>query len=135
MVVATLSKFMCIRLSGEDPKFSCMHVFSSLLWYRLFSNATFSIGVILVIILLCLPLAISLFQAWRLGLKEKLVSFMWGGIFLTLHVFLLSGMVFSTKIGGCSDLHNLDAFIVMFALAGGSLLASAYAAEVAVQHP
>ncbi|HSN93854.1 MAG TPA: hypothetical protein VLR89_02190 [Anaerolineaceae bacterium] len=133
VAVATLSKLIYIRLSGEDPEFFSTHIFSSLLWYRLFPNTTFNIGIILAIILLCLPLGISFSEAWRLGLKEKLAPTRWIGIFSILIVFLLGGMVVSTKIGGGSDLHNLDAFIVLFALAGGSLLAGAYVPEVVVQ--
>lgn len=133
VAIATLSKFIYIQLSGEDPEFFSTHILSSLLWYRLFPNATFNMGIILAIILLCLPLGMSLFEAWKLGLIEKLAPIRWRGIFLILIVFLLGGMVVSTKIGGGSDLHNLDAFIVLFALSGGSLLAGVYTPEVAVQ--
>ena len=130
---AFLSKQAYVTLSGENPAYFDSALSSTLLWNRLIPNPTFKPGILLGIFLLCLPLLIILFKNRREGLAQQLHRFRWVALGTTLLVFLLGGMVVSTKIGGGGDLHNLDAFIVLFGLSAGSLLAGSFTPENAAQ--
>jgi hypothetical protein len=133
MALGVLFKNGYIALSGEASEYFNSPLTSTLLWYRLLPNATYVPGIFLAITLLCLPFLVMLFQTWKTYLKEKLNTWRWVGIVIILGVFLLGGMVVSTKIGGGADLHNLDAFIVLFGLVGTSMLAGAFAPENSAQ--
>ena len=88
----------------------------SLLWYRLFPNATYHYGILIGLLLATGPLVVVLFylastRRWILNAWQKLA------ILLPLLAFLVVGLIVSVKIGGGGDLHNMDMFIlgVMFA--------------------
>jgi hypothetical protein len=82
-----------------------------LLWYRLFPNPTFGIGILPGLLLAAGPLLFLLFyfmgkKSWKLNVLQRLA------IFLPLLAFLAVGSVVSTKIGGGGDLHNMDMFLI-----------------------
>jgi hypothetical protein len=82
-----------------------------LLWYRLFPNATYGIGVLAGLLIATLPLLILLLylvvsKKWILNLWQTLA------VILPLLAFLVVGIVVSTKIGGGGDLHNMDMFLI-----------------------
>jgi hypothetical protein len=82
-----------------------------LLWNRLLPNETFGLGIVPALLLATLPLilllAIFLFSGqWKLNTLQKLAI---GG---ELAAFLAVGLVASVKIGGGSNLHNLDMFMI-----------------------
>jgi hypothetical protein len=82
-----------------------------LLWYRLFPNATYSPGVLLGIIiatgsLILLMVALIFTRNWRLSLFQILVF----AVALISTFFI--GTIISTKIGGGSNLHNYDMYII-----------------------
>jgi hypothetical protein len=89
---------------------------SDLLWYRLFPNATFPLGILLSAFLVILPLVLILLgdlkQSWREYHPIRTL-----GIAGILTVLFLGGIVVSVKIGGGSNLHNLDAFLVLLLVA------------------
>ena len=89
----------------------------SLLWYRLFPNATYGPGILIALILACLPLIVILVylaktRFWILNPWQKLA------IILPLFAFLAVGLIVSTKIGGGGDLHNMDMFFIGLLFAG-----------------
>ena len=89
----------------------------SLLWYRLFPNATYGEGILIGLVLATLPLAaILIFLArtgrWKFNLWQKLA------IVLPLIAFFIAGLIVSVKIGGGGDLHNMDMFIIGLMFAG-----------------
>lgn len=89
----------------------------SLLWYRLFPNDTYGPGILIALILACVPvIAVLIYWVktnhWVLNSWQKL------GIVLPLFAFLLVGLIISTKIGGGGDLHNMDMFIIGLMFAG-----------------
>jgi hypothetical protein len=91
-----------------------------LLWVRLLPNGTYPLGILLGIILVTAPLVILLIhlmrtRRWQLDWLRGLV------IAGPLALFLGVGLVVSVKIGGGSNLHNLDMFLI------GLLLAAALA--------
>ena len=89
---------------------------SALLWYRLFPNITYPDGILNSIALVSLPvLFMLLLKYWhsRGGIHQE------RGMMLLalLIVFFAGGIVVSVKIGGGSNLHNMDAFLVFLLVA------------------
>jgi hypothetical protein len=88
-----------------------------LLWDRLWPNQTFGPGIVFALLMAAGPLlallAIYLFSRWKLSWVQKLAL---GGVLL---VFLAVGLIASVKIGGGSNLHNLDMFLIGLLFAAG----------------
>ncbi len=122
ILISWMSKKAYILLSGE-PAYIFDSAFSSaLLWERLLPNKTFFIGILPGIILLCLPLLVLVFQKMR-GQWRNVHWLRWLGMAGIMFAFLAGGIVVSVKIGGGGDLHNLDAFIFLFAVFASYILA------------
>ena len=82
-----------------------------LLWYRLFPNATYGMGVLLALLITVAPTLILLIylsasKKWIMNTWQKLA------VILSLLAFLIVGSIVSTKIGGGGDLHNMDMFLI-----------------------
>jgi hypothetical protein len=89
-----------------------------LLWDRLWPNQTYAPGIVFALLMATGPLlvlmAIYLFTGrWKLSAIQKLAL---SGVLL---VFLAVGIVASVKIGGGSNLHNLDMFLIAMLFAVG----------------
>jgi hypothetical protein len=87
----------------------------ALLWERIFPNPTYGLGILLGLILAVGPLVILLVylnraKFWQLNGWQRL------GLAGILIMFLGTGIVISTKIGGGSNLHNLDMFLISLLL-------------------
>ena len=84
---------------------------SDLLWYRLWPNQNYPLGVIPGILFISGPLIVIIILAarsWR-----SLHTIRWLGL-ITMTVALFAGSaVVSTKIGGGGDLHNMDTYAVL----------------------
>jgi len=93
-----------------------------LLWNRLFPNPTYPPGILygllwaaLPVVLLLIVLAVK--RAWKVNWLQGLAVLVIAGAFLTV------GLIASVKIGGGSNLHNLDNFLVtLVILAAAALL-------------
>lgn len=82
-----------------------------LLWYRLFPSETFPLGILPALFLITIPIFIILgfyFKDTKIKL-EKTEKFF---LIASLVGFLLVGCVVSVKIGGGSNLHNMDMFLL-----------------------
>jgi hypothetical protein len=106
-----ISQVAYIPLSGNDNLQLFTTSFTSdLLWYRLLPNSSFSVGILPGILIITLPIGIyvvkNLFNQ-KLHIIRKL------GFLAILMVLFLGGLVVSVKIGGGSNLHNFDAFLIM----------------------
>ena len=82
-----------------------------LIWERLLPNPTFGPGILLALLLAVGPLVIYLVymlraRRWKLDWLGGLAVL--GGLL----VFLIVGLIVSVKIGGGSNLHNLDMFLI-----------------------
>lgn len=90
---------------------------SELLWGRLWPNATFVLGILPGILLVSAPVFIILWL--RLGQKDAGLGF-WRsiGIAVLLLIFFVGGLVVSVKIGGGTNLHNMDAYLVLLLVLG-----------------
>ena len=82
-----------------------------LLWYRLFPNQTFSMGIILGTLIVTGPLLVLLIW-WMASRRWKLDWLQMFSIWAILISFLGAGLVVSTKIGGGGNLHNLDMYLI-----------------------
>jgi hypothetical protein len=82
-----------------------------LLLYRLLPNSTYGEGILLGALLVFAPLIAIL--AWLIGsVKWKVNQLALAAIIVSMGGFLVFGLAASTKIGGGSNLHNLDMFIL-----------------------
>lgn len=118
-----------VLVSGEDASFFDSAFSSQLLWSRLFPNSTFVLGILPAILITVLPLLVLTLLYIR---KNKELNIHWLrclGLIGTLSVFFAGGVLVSLKIGGGGDLHNLDAFLVFFAVISLSLLSGKLTAE------
>jgi len=104
--------------SGNPPEEFTSSFTSDLLWYRLLPNPTDKMGIILSALLVSLPLLlIILYQMrnrWRSYHPIRLL-----GMAAILAILLAGGMIVSTKIGGGSNLHNLDAYLTLLMVVTG----------------
>ncbi len=121
--LAYLSKQGYIAISGEDPALFDSAFSSALLWRRLWPNATFFLGIVPAILLVMLPGAALFWLKFREKNLPSLHWLQWLGLAGILGVFFAGGLVVSVKIGGGGDLHNLDGFLVFWALIVGGMLA------------
>jgi hypothetical protein len=113
---AFLTETTYIAISGNPAENFGTSFTSSLLWYRLFPNITYPNGVLLSILLAVFPVLILLLV--KLGRtdgkihRERLLL-----LNAILIVFFAGGIVVSVKIGGGTNLHNMDAFLVFLLIA------------------
>jgi hypothetical protein len=82
-----------------------------LIWSRLWPNATYPPGIVFGLLLAVLPLTLILHRYHRMG---KWKTNIWQRMALVggLLAFLIVGIIVSVKIGGGSNLHNLDMLLI-----------------------
>ena len=105
--------------SGNDLKLFASSLTSDLLWYRLLPNSTFPLGVLPAILIASFPILVLIGKQFRAGPAE-LSPIRWMGSAGILILFLGGGLLVSAKIGGGSNLHNLDAYLALLAVFGGA---------------
>ncbi|MGB8212816.1 MAG: hypothetical protein WCE68_04575 [Anaerolineales bacterium] len=88
---------------------------SDMLWYRLLPNPTYPHGVLPDLLLVSIPLILAIIFALRQG-RGAFRPVRLVGILGSLLVLCIGGLVVSAKIGGGSDLHNLDAYLILLLL-------------------
>ncbi|MEX1071101.1 MAG: hypothetical protein WEC37_00600 [Anaerolineales bacterium] len=98
---------------------------SALLWERLLPNAAFPPGVLLGLMLISAPLVILI---WRHRQRKGATLDLWRGLgtIAILLVFLFGGLTVSVKIGGGTNLHNLDAFMVLLLVTTATIVFGSY---------
>jgi hypothetical protein len=90
----------------------------SLIWSRLLPNQTFPPGIVFGLLLVILPLILVLIIFVRQS-HIKLNKLQLIAIASSSTVFLLVGLIASVKIGGGSNLHNLDMLLINLLLMAG----------------
>jgi len=116
--IAGLSYVVYILKSGNPIDYFTTTFSSNLLWYRLLPNSTYPPGILFGITVISLPLILLILgelakkinnkTRWHLYHPIRIFSL---GLFL--FIMLIGGIIVSTKIGGGSNLHNLDAYLVI----------------------
>ena len=85
------------------------------LWYRLWPNDSYPLGIIPAVLVVCGALILTLGFV-TLSRRKLLHPLRWAGLWTMLLVLFVGGLVVSVKIGGGGDLHNMDAFAVLLAV-------------------
>ena len=118
MAASLIAQAAYIPLSGnQDIKSFTTSFTSDLLWYRLLPSPTFPIGILTGILLLCAPLLILVLVNFWQNISQ-INNWRMLSMAVILAVFFIGGLVVSVKIGGGSNLHNLDAFMVLLICVG-----------------
>jgi hypothetical protein len=115
--VAQLTHLQYISLSGNSPDLFSSSFTSDLLWYRLFPNYTYPPGILFASLAVSFPILFFSFRK-SFELKYHVHFWRWVGIISILLVLYVGGLFVSIKIGGGSNLHNLDAYWVALAVIG-----------------
>jgi hypothetical protein len=127
--VAFATQRVYIALSDiPDPEFFYTSLTSNLLWYRLFPNASYSVGVLPAALIASLPM----WAAVSLALRQRRTDFQplrLGLIFAALLVLFAGGLVVSLKIGGGVDIHNLDAYLSLLLIVTAYVVFRKYVPE------
>lgn len=118
-----------IALSGiPDSGIFYTSLSSDLLWYRLWPNSSYFLGILPAAILASLPVWIVMIVVIRSRKKDwhpvRLVL-----IFVALLVLFLGGLVVSLKIGGGANLHNMDAYFSLLLIVFAYLVFARYKPE------
>lgn len=101
---------------------------SALLWYRLFPSPTFWLGVLPAIILVSSPMLALVALSWLRSRDQWHPLRVWGIIAMA-GVLFVGGLIVSTKIGGGSNIHNLDAFSVLLLVVSTVIGMGGFASE------
>jgi len=101
-----------LRLSGnETSKFGSSFT-SDLLWNRLWPNPTYWVGILLGVVIISVPMWLIIYCRLREN-RQGRSNLKWVGYGLMMATLLAGGLVVSVKIGGGSNLHNMDAYFVL----------------------
>jgi hypothetical protein len=115
---ALLAQWAYVYISGNAQNAGAFtsSFTSDLLWYRLWPNENFPLGVIPAILFISGPLIIIIALATRRW--TSLHPIRWAGLIIMLIALFAGSAVVSTKIGGGGDLHNMDTYAVMIGIIG-----------------
>lgn len=120
--------------SGNPAEQFASSFTSDLLWYRLLPNPTYPLGILPAAVLVSLPLFLII-SIWLAGRWTAYHPIRLLGLAAILLVLFTGGLVVSTKIGGGSNLHNLDAYLTMLAVITAHLLFNRFIPEQPEQSP
>ena len=128
-LTAYLSQRLYIALSGiPDSGIFYTSLASELLWYRLWPNASYFLGILPGALLASLPVWIAMFVIIR-SRKSDWHPIRLALIFGALLVLFLGGLVVSLKIGGGANLHNMDAYFSLLLIVFAYLVFARYQTE------
>jgi hypothetical protein len=120
-ILALVSQAAYIQSSGIPAHRFASSFSSQILLYRLFPNATYPPGILAAILLASAPMALALWYSRRTWMPSMEAR---SRVFLATALALLfaGGLLVSLKIGGGSNLHNLDAYLVLLLMVGSALM-------------
>lgn len=128
--VAFLTQFLYIQFSGNPAEYFGSSFSSDLLWYRLYPNATYGPGLLFSLWRISFPLLLVILARW-IPNWNRFHPLRLAGMAAILLVLLAGGVIVSVKIGGGSNLHNLDAYLVVLLF----ISAAFYAQKVIAEDP
>lgn len=110
--LAFFANRLYISWSGNPASLFSSSFSSDLLWYRLFPTATYPLGVLTGTLLVSLPAGWVIVRTIT-GNRQRIHPLRWLALIAMLLVLMVGGLVVSTKIGGGSNLHNMDGYLVI----------------------
>ena len=128
VATAFASQTLYVLLSGNDPESFTSSFTSELLWYRLFPNVTYPTGILFNVLLVSFPL-LWVFLARLIQGRRHWTAIRVVGLWAMILVLLAGGLVVSIKIGGGSNLHNVDAYLVLLMVVAGYAYFHRFVAE------
>ena len=135
--LAAQAAYIMVSGNQDVSKFGSSFT-SDLLWYRLLPSPTYEVGVFPAIMIVSLPLLALIVINWVAG-RAHWHALRVAGLSLLGLGLLAMGLVVSTKIGGGSNIHNLDAFLVLVFIVGSYIGFGRFASETGqvaqVVHP
>jgi hypothetical protein len=146
---AIAANALYILWSGNPADQFASSLSSSLLWYRLLPSATYLPGILPGSLLVSLPLLVLIFYAFKPvkqpagqdALSSLPAIANWKnyhplrflGLGAVLLVLFVGGLVVSIKIGGGSNLHNMDAYMVLLLVVSTSIVFGQFVPETNLQ--
>ncbi len=114
LISALAAQAAYIPLSGnaQNVQAFASSFSSAKLWYRLWPNDSYPLGIVPAILIVSGPLLVTLAVASLKHFKTMHII-RWAGLWSMLLALFAGGLVVSVKIGGGGDLHNMDAFAVL----------------------
>ena len=116
--VAFFAQSLYILWSGNSTKEFASSFSSDLLWHRLWPSSTYHMGILPGALLASLPLFLLIWGKLREQSSgqpnwKRIHPIRLLGLGTVLFVLFIGGLVVSVKIGGGSNLHNLDAYLAL----------------------
>jgi hypothetical protein len=128
-LIAVLAQRIYVALSGvPDIGIFYTSLASDLLWYRLWPNASYFLGILPGALLASLPIWIGMLIVVR-ARKNDWHPVRLALIFAALFVLFVGGLVVSLKIGGGANLHNMDAYFSLLLIVLTYLVFARYRSE------
>jgi hypothetical protein len=112
VIVAFGAQTLYALLSNNPTEQFTSSFTSDLLWYRLFPNITYPMGILPATLLVALPLLV-LIVVLVAPRRRAFHPIRQLGLAAILLVLFAGGLVVSAKIGGGSNLHNMHAFLTL----------------------
>lgn len=107
--------------SGNPPEIFHSSFTSYLLFHRLLPNQSYPLGIVLATLVVTLPLLVYLLLGF-IGIRKKWHPIRLAAIFVILLLMGAGGLLVSIKIGGGTNLHNMDVFLVMLLVVAAELM-------------
>ena len=129
ILIAFVSQRVYIALSGVlDSELFYTSFTSNLLWYRLFPNPSYFLGILPAAIIASLPIWLAMYVILSTRKED------WHPVRLTLIlaallVLFVGGVIVSLKIGGGANLHNMDAYLSLLLIVFAYLIFARYRTE------
>jgi len=111
-VIAFISYLAYLSFSGNEASKFGSSFTSDLLWNRLWPNPTYQMGILLGVVIISVPMWLILINRFR-ETRSQVIWLKWIAYAVMLTTLLLGGLVVSVKIGGGSNLHDMDAYFVL----------------------
>ncbi|NWG33892.1 MAG: hypothetical protein HXY42_05580 [Chloroflexi bacterium] len=131
-LVGTLTAFVFqkayVAIAGVPSELFYTSLSSALLWHRLLPNASYFLGLLPAALLASAPMWLVMYTALR-HRGEGWSSIRLALLFAALFTLFLGGLVVSLKIGGGTDLHNMDAYFILLLIVTGYLAFARYRRE------
>lgn len=109
--LAAQAAYILLSGNADNPEMFASSFSSDLLWYRLWPNSLYPLGIVPAILIVSGPL---LFVLTAATLQWKcLHPLRWAGLWGMILVLFGGSLVVSAKIGGGGDLHNMDTYAVL----------------------